>query len=48
MNHLSDEKRQFLDYLFFVAPQTGDVSETSVISKKYPKEGFKKRKVIII
>ncbi|CBY07943.1 unnamed protein product [Oikopleura dioica] len=38
MNHLSDEKRQFLDYLFFVAPQTGDVSETSVISKKYPKE----------
>ena len=40
MNHLSDdEKRQFLDYLFFVAPQTGDDTETSVISKKYPKKG---------
>ncbi|CAG5097112.1 Oidioi.mRNA.OKI2018_I69.XSR.g14937.t1.cds [Oikopleura dioica] len=40
MNYLSDDKRRFLDYLFFVAPQDSDDSETSVISKKYPKEDY--------
>ena len=44
MNYLSDDKRRFLDYLFFVAPQDSDDSETSVISKKYPKEGLKFRR----
>lgn len=40
MGYRSDEKRRLLDFIFFVAPQNGDESQTSVITKKYPSEDY--------